>query len=117
METGEKESTYCEACSQRFEAVRERGVWVRYRTDVAGGVLPPGFYVRSDAYGDRHASNRVDALVTATEIMDRQQVDGVFDCPETDTRWLVDGYLDAHPGVAEAVEAERDSFFSRLSNW
>jgi hypothetical protein len=111
------ETAYCGACSQRFEAVREDGVWVRYRTDVAGGVLPPGFYVRSGAYGDRHASTRAEALATATEIIDQQQVDGVFDCPETDTRWLIEAYLDAHPEVAEAVEAERDPFLSRLSNW
>jgi hypothetical protein len=110
-------NAYCEECSQRFEAVRERGVWVRYRTDIAGGVLPPGFYVRSEAYGDRHAGDRVEAFATATEIIDRQQVNGVFDCPETDTRWLVEEYLDAHPAVAAEVETERDSFFSRLSNW
>lgn len=95
----------------------EDEVWVRYRTDVAGGVLPPGFYVRSEAYGDRHASDRVDALATATEITDRQGISGVFDCPETDTRWLVAEYLDAHPEVAEAVASERDSYLSRLSNW
>ena len=39
-----RENAYCEECSQRFEAVRERGVGVRYRTDIAGGVLPSGFY-------------------------------------------------------------------------
>lgn len=108
---------YCESCSQTFAKLREQGVWVRYPTDVAGGTLPPGYYVRSEVYGDRYAHSRVDALATATEMMDQQQLDGVFDHPATDTHWLISEYLAAHPDVADDVAAERDSFLSRLSHW
>lgn len=111
------EISYCEVCTGRLERVREVGVWVRYRTEVAGGVLPAGYYVRSDTHGDRYAATRVDALATATEIMSEQKLDGRFDNPETGVSWLIDEFLETHPDVAADVEAERDSFFSRLSNW
>ncbi len=111
------ETRYCEVCTERLESVREVGVWVRYRTEVAGGVLPAGYYVRSDTHGDRYAATRVDALATATEIMSEQELDGRFDNPETGVSWLIDEFLETHPDVAADVEAERDSFFSRLSNW
>lgn len=111
------ENSYCESCTERLESVRETGVWVRYRTEVAGGLLPAGYYVRSDTHGDRYAATRVDALATATEIMSEQELDGRFDSPETGARWLISEFLRTHPDVAADVEAERDSFFSRLSNW
>lgn len=76
------ETSYCEVCTERLESVREVGVWVRYRTEVAGGVLPAGHYVRSDTHGDRYAATRVDALATATEIMSERELDGRFDNPE-----------------------------------
>ena len=49
--------------------------------------------------------------------MSEQELDGRFDNPETGVSWLIDEFLETHPGVAADVEAERDSFFSRLSNW
>lgn len=114
---GGDETPYCEACVQTFAKLREHGVWVRYRTDIAGGTLPAGYYVRSDPYGDRYAHSPVDALATATQILDSHGLDGVFDPPEADTHWLIREYLAAHPDIADEVETARDPFFSRLDNW
>jgi hypothetical protein len=48
-----------------------------------------------------------EGLANAVDLMDRHDCRGVFDLPPNGSRWLVDEYLSAHPGIASDVRSYR----------
>lgn len=46
--------------------------------------------------------------------MDEQNVEGAFEYRPTRSRWLINEYLAAHPGIAKDVTEENKGILSRF---
>lgn len=105
--------SYCQDCLDRFERARENGVLVRYYVNAAG-TMPEGYYVSGPSGDGGYAGSQTKALARAKKMMEKINVEGVFEYRPTQSQWLIDEYLEVHPGIAEDVEKENQGFFSRL---
>lgn len=100
---------YCDECVEMFEEIRKNEMLIRsrhgnrefdrYPYEVTGAGIQP---------------NQVKALAKGLDVAEKRGVRAVFHYQKTRLWWLVDEYLEAHPGIAEDVEKERRGFLSRL---
>jgi hypothetical protein len=99
-----------------FQQIRKNGVFVRSRHGNREfhrypyvGPSPPGT--------DQPPQNQVEALAGAIEEMEKQSCRGVFHYQKTGSWWLVEEYLESHPGIAEDVADYRDGANSFLGRF
>lgn len=109
------EYDYCQACLDRFEEPRENGVYVYWRNNNTN-TLPAGYCVNSPESTDEMCSSQVKALAAAKGEMEKNDIGGLFHYRRTDSRWLIDEYLEAHPGIAEDVRQEREGPLDALAH-
>jgi len=95
---------YCESCEAVFDEIRENGVTVRSRHGNREFERDP--YDAPTYYADRHPQNQVEALACGKIKMERTDSRGVFIYQRRGSRWLIDEYLNAHPGIADDVQQE-----------
>lgn len=107
---------YCGECKELFETVREEGVFIRSRH---GNRLFDEWPYTAPRPGreKNRAHSQVEALALAKDKMESEGVRGVFHYQKTGSWWLIDEYLQAHPSIADDVEAERSGILSRLLPW
>lgn len=110
----DSEYDYCRSCLDLFDAVRDSGVVVYWRNNEAG-TQPPGYCVRSPS-GDKMCGGQTEALAAAKDAMETYDVRGLFRYRDTGSRWLVDEYLDSHPGIAADVRRERMTIIQRAAS-
>ena len=118
------EYEYCNECQDEFEQAKENGVVVRSRhTNREFDQLPYVVEVNVEGIDNPHTQsisssnkpkNQTEALAMAKNLMDEHDLRGLFIYQKTGSLWLIDEYLEAHPGIAEDVEDERGGFFSGL---
>lgn len=93
------ECRYCDTCQEAFQAVRQRGVIVEQVDD--------GYHVyvtaNDDRYGGGVEPSQVDGLARGKHIADELGVDALFSYDQTGSRWLLEEYLRAHPGIRQEV--------------
>lgn len=104
---------YCDECWDTFEKVKESGVYIRGRHFNRSG--RKWSYAVTGAHVDE-THNQVKALAVAKDKMERRGCRGLFRYPPSGSRWLVDEYLEAHPGIAEDVERERASLIGWVTD-
>ena len=113
---------YCDDCNELFKDIHANGVTVRSRhTNDAFDQVPyvVGIADHSGPHtANIHDSNRpmnqVEALAMGKDAMEKYDLPGVFIYQKTGSVWLIDEYLDAHPGIAEDVRRERMSFLQKI---
>lgn len=113
------EYAYCDDCNAVFESIKENGVHVRSRhTNREFARLPYVVEVSAEGIDNPHAqtiysrnkpTNQTEALAMAKQIMEEHDLPGVFVYQKSGSVWMIDEYLDAHPGIARDVENERTS--------
>jgi len=103
----ERTHHYCDDCKAVFDEVREQGVTVRSRHGNREFARYP--YVAPSYYPNREPQTQVEALANAKIKMEQTDSRGVFIYQKRGSRWLIDEYLDAHPGIADDVREEIES--------
>jgi len=96
---------YCEDCRDLFNTVQEDGVFCMRHSNRTGGGRHA--YVVNHPGGSRVCDSQTEGLANAVDLMDRHDCRGVFAFPPNGSRWLVDEYLSAHPGIASDVRSYR----------
>lgn len=116
-----RDYNYCDECNETFNEVYENGVVVRSRhTNRASHMVPYEVGVRGNvediSYDATRPNNQTEALAMGKELMAKHSLPGLFIYQKTGSVWLVDEYLEAHPGIAEDVHAEMGGggFLSRF---
>ena len=103
---------YCNTCCEEFEHVQEQGVTVRSRH---GNREFHRFPYDAPKIDREHPQNQTKALAAGLKAIREKNVPGLFIYQKTGSYWLIDEYLDAHPSIAEDVEACLESVNSRRS--
>lgn len=114
-----REYEYCDHCNSQFKSAKENGVLVRSRhTNAEFERVPYVVEVSVEGIDNPHTQtagssnrprNQTEALAMGKEMMGKHDLPGVFVYQDTGSVWLIDEYLDAHPGIAEDVEKEMKS--------
>ena len=113
---------YCDDCRAIIEDAKENGVVVRSRHgNRLSDEVPYEVTVNVDGIKNPHTvnssnrpRNQVEALAMGKKIMRKHDLPGVFIYQKSGSEWLLEEYLEAHPGIAEDVENENKGFLSRL---
>lgn len=100
------EYDYCRECFNEFERVKEEGVVVRSRH---GNREFNRFPYEAPRINGKDPKNQTEALAGALKKMRQNDVPGLFIYQKTGSYWLIDEYLEAHPGIAEDVEEYLES--------
>lgn len=83
-----------------------------------GGLTELGLFkiygISYDGSGEGIERTQVEALAAYLDLMEKHDCQGLFEYSPSGSRWLVEEYLEAHPGIAEDVESERSGFLSGL---
>lgn len=98
----QKHYNYCDNCQDLFNDIRSSGI-----------VIEPigrqkGYDVRiassKKGYSGGRESNKVDALARGQWLMDELGVQGIFTYHGSGSTWLIEGYLETHPGINRKVQ-------------
>jgi len=115
---------YCDKCNEEFDIAIQNGALLLYK-GIFSAVSPPVHYWHISRYlpgvdepvfaRDYLNFNQVKAIVEARRIAKKEGIDRiVFEYSPHYSRWFLDKYLEAHPGIKEDVLRAETGTLRRL---
>jgi len=91
---------YCSSCQERFSEIEDRGVIVE---DTTGDEVHVIVTAHDESFDGGAENSQIDGLARGKYISDETGLPAVFTYERTGSRWILDEYLESHPGIRQEV--------------